>query len=94
VAGAVKHDPRRRHRGVVDADLVGHMSSVAQRVLERLDAELSHTDDAGRPRQLGKVAVVTVVGNDDGAHKVVADLFQAQRTSASASRAGLHVLKR
>ena len=37
---------------------LGHMSSVAQRVLQRLDAELSHTDDAGRPRQLGKVAVV------------------------------------
>ena len=29
---------------------VGHMSSVAQRVLERLDAELSETDAAGRPR--------------------------------------------
>jgi hypothetical protein len=25
------------------------MSSVAQRVLDRLDAELSETDDAGRP---------------------------------------------
>ena len=28
---------------------VGHMSSVAQRVLERLDGELSETDDSGRP---------------------------------------------
>src|SRR3954471_10755154 len=28
---------------------VGHMSSVAQRVLERLDAELSETDEEGRP---------------------------------------------
>ncbi|MGA5462473.1 flavodoxin family protein [Mycobacterium sp. NPDC050041] len=56
---------------------VGHMSSVAQRVLERLDAELSETDDAGRPRQVGKVALATVVGNEDGAHKIVADLFQA-----------------
>ena len=53
------------------------MSSAAQRVLERLDAELSHTDDAGRARQLGKVAVVTVIGTEDGADKVVADLFQA-----------------
>jgi hypothetical protein len=26
------------------------MSSVAQRVLERLDGELSETDDSGRPR--------------------------------------------
>jgi multimeric flavodoxin WrbA len=56
---------------------VGHMSSVAQRVLERLDAELSETDDQGRPRQVGKVALATVVGNEDGAHKIVADLFQA-----------------
>jgi multimeric flavodoxin WrbA len=56
---------------------VGHMSSVAQRVLERLDAELSETDDAGRPRQVGKVALAAVVGNEDGAHKIVADLFQA-----------------
>src|SRR5688572_5607873 len=28
---------------------VGHMSSVAQRVLERLDGELSETHDSGRP---------------------------------------------
>jgi multimeric flavodoxin WrbA len=56
---------------------LGHMSSVAQRVLERLDAELSNTDDAGRPVMVGKVAMVAVVGNEDGAHKVTADLFQA-----------------
>jgi multimeric flavodoxin WrbA len=56
---------------------LGHMSSVAQRVLERLDAELSETDDAGRPILAGKVAVAAVVGNEDGAHKIVADLFQA-----------------
>jgi multimeric flavodoxin WrbA len=55
---------------------VGHMSSVAQRVLERLDGELSETDDSGRPLVTGKVAVVSVVGNEDGAHKIVADLFQ------------------
>lgn len=56
---------------------VGHMSSVAQRVLERLDAELSEQDQAGRPRMVGKVALAAVVGNEDGAHKIVADLFQA-----------------
>ncbi|WP_067686299.1 flavodoxin family protein [Nocardia jejuensis] len=56
---------------------LGHMSSVAQRVLERLDAELSDTDDAGRPATFGKVGAVAVVGNEDGAHKIVADLFQA-----------------
>ncbi|UGT44183.1 NAD(P)H-dependent oxidoreductase [Nocardia yamanashiensis] len=56
---------------------LGHMSSVTQRVLERLDAELSNTDDAGRPVLTGKVATVAVVGNEDGAHKICADLFQA-----------------
>ena len=55
---------------------VGHMSSVAQRVLERLDGELSETDDSGRPKLSGKVAVTAVVGNEDGAHKITADLMQ------------------
>jgi multimeric flavodoxin WrbA len=55
---------------------MGHMSSVCQRVLERLDAELSDTDDAGRLRTYGKVAAVVVVGNEDGAHKISADVFQ------------------
>jgi len=72
-------------RKIVDADIlviatptwVGHMSSVAQRVLERLDAELSETDPEGRPSMFGKVAVAAVVGNEDGAHKIIADLFQA-----------------
>ncbi|MDE3724588.1 NAD(P)H-dependent oxidoreductase [Nocardiopsis sp. N85] len=75
-------DIRRR---ILDADIlvvstptwVGHMSSVAQRVLERLDAELSETDGQGRPSMFGKVAVTAVVGNEDGAHKITADLFQA-----------------
>ncbi|WP_103380277.1 flavodoxin family protein [Pseudonocardia dioxanivorans] len=56
---------------------LGHMSSVAQRMLERLDAELSETDDDGRPVMFGKVAAVVVVGNEDGAHKIVADLQQS-----------------
>ncbi|WP_019178842.1 flavodoxin family protein [Microbacterium yannicii] len=56
---------------------VGHMSSVAQRVLERLDAELSETDDEGRAILAGKVAVTVVVGNEDGAHGITADLYQA-----------------
>lgn len=72
-------------RKVLDADILlistpvwlGHPSSVTQRVLERLDAELSNTDDDGTPAMVGKVAMVSVVGNEDGAHKVVADLFQA-----------------
>ncbi|WP_214466244.1 flavodoxin family protein [Microbacterium flavescens] len=56
---------------------MGHMSSVAQRVLERLDAELSATDDEGRPVLAGKVAVVAVLGNEDGAHAIIADTYQA-----------------
>ena len=56
---------------------VGHLSSVAARVVERLDAELSETDDDGRPILAGKVAVTVVVGNEDGAHKITADLYQA-----------------
>jgi multimeric flavodoxin WrbA len=75
--------PKIRQK-LLDADIlvlstpvwVGHPSSIAQRVLERLDAELSNTDDAGRPVMVGKVALVAVVGNEDGAHKIVADMFQ------------------
>ncbi|GAA2967558.1 flavodoxin family protein [Kitasatospora cinereorecta] len=55
---------------------LGHPSSVCQRVLERLNAESSETDDHGRPHTYGKVAAVAVVGNEDGAHKVSADVFQ------------------
>ncbi|HJX77091.1 flavodoxin family protein [Glutamicibacter sp.] len=55
---------------------VGHPSSVAQQVLERLDAELSETDSHGRPILFDKVAMVAVVGNEDGAHHVIADLSQ------------------
>jgi multimeric flavodoxin WrbA len=55
---------------------LGNMSSVCQRVLERLDAELSETDDEGRPSMFGKVALAAVVGNEDGAHAITASLFQ------------------
>ncbi len=55
---------------------MGQHSSVAQRVLERLDAELSETDDEGRLQTFGKVAVAAVVGNEDGAHHISGILFQ------------------
>ena len=55
---------------------MGQQSSVCQRVLERLDAELSETDDAGRLLTYGKVAIAAVVGNEDGAHHITAVLFQ------------------
>lgn len=56
---------------------MGQHSSVCMRVLERLDAELAQTDDSGRPQIYPRVAAVAVVGNEDGAHHVSADVFQA-----------------
>jgi multimeric flavodoxin WrbA len=55
---------------------MGHPSSITQRVMERLDADLAETDNEGRPVMYGKVAIVAVVGNEDGAHKTVADTQQ------------------
>ena len=55
---------------------MGHPSSITQRVMERLDADLAETDNEGRPIMYGKVAIVAVVGNEDGAHKTVADTQQ------------------
>jgi multimeric flavodoxin WrbA len=56
---------------------MGQISSVAKRVLERMDAFISETDDAGRMPSYGKVAVAAIVGNEDGAHFSSAQLFQA-----------------
>lgn len=56
---------------------LGQMSSVAKRALERLDAELSEQDAEGRPILFGKVAVAAVVGNEDGAHHIIAETYQA-----------------
>jgi multimeric flavodoxin WrbA len=56
---------------------LGQPASVAKVVLERLDAELSETDDEGRLLTFGKVAAIAVVGNEDGAHHVVAEVAQA-----------------
>lgn len=55
---------------------LGQLSSVAKRVLERMDAFLSETDEKGRMPSFGKVAVAGIVGNEDGAHNVTASLFQ------------------
>jgi multimeric flavodoxin WrbA len=56
---------------------MGQPSAVTKMVLERLDAELSETDDEGRPSMYGKVAAVAIVGNEDGAHHTSAEIFQA-----------------
>ena len=55
---------------------LGHHSSMCQRVLERLDAFLEETDDQGRMVSYGCVAGVVAVGNEDGAHHIIAELFQ------------------
>jgi multimeric flavodoxin WrbA len=56
---------------------LGQMSSIAKRVIERMDAFLGETDGRGRMPSYPKVAVAAIVGNEDGAHSVTADLFQA-----------------
>jgi len=56
---------------------LGQPSSIAKRVVERMDAFLSETDSAGRMPAFGKVAVAAVVGNEDGAHHCHAAMFQA-----------------
>ncbi len=56
---------------------MGQIGSIAKRVLERMDAFLSETDDQGRMPSYGKVAVAAIVGNEDGAHFSSAQLFQA-----------------
>jgi multimeric flavodoxin WrbA len=70
---------------VLDADILvlgtpiwmGQPSSVCKRVLERMDAFISETDDGGRLISFDKVAVLATVGNEDGAHAVAAATYQA-----------------
>ncbi|MFC4786492.1 flavodoxin family protein [Nocardioides sp. MAHUQ-72] len=71
-------------RRVLDADIVVISTpiwmgqpSVCKMVLERLDGELGEADDDGHYPTTGKVAAVAVVGNEDGAHHVVAECLQA-----------------
>jgi multimeric flavodoxin WrbA len=76
--------PALRQR-VVDADILvmatpiwlGQPSSVAKRVMERMDAFLTETDEKSRMPSYGKVGIVVVVGNEDGAHHCAAELTQA-----------------
>lgn len=56
---------------------LGRPSSVAQRVLERMDAMLSEQDDEGRPVAYNHVAGVVVTGNEDGAHHVISEISGA-----------------
>ncbi len=56
---------------------LGRPSSVAQRVLERMDAMISEEDDRGRPVAYDRVAGVVVTGNEDGAHHVISEIAGA-----------------
>ena len=75
--------PALRSR-LLEADIVvlgtpiwlGAPSSVCKRVVERLDAMLGEGDDRGRLPTFGKVGLVAVVGNEDGAHHAAAECFQ------------------
>jgi multimeric flavodoxin WrbA len=72
-------------RKIIEADILiigtpiwlGQASSVAKRALERMDAFLEEADDQGRMPSYGKLAAVVVVGNEDGAHNVSAEIYQA-----------------
>ncbi len=73
------------HDRILSADILvsatptwlGQISSVTKRALERMDAMLSETDDAGVPVAYNKVAGAVVVGNEDGAHACIANIAQA-----------------
>jgi multimeric flavodoxin WrbA len=75
--------PRLRTK-ILDHDILifagpiwlGQISSIAKRVLERMDAFLGETDDKGRMPSFGKLAVLGIVGNEDGAHACTAQLLQ------------------
>ncbi len=70
---------------ILDADILifgtpiwmGQAASVAKLVLERMDAFIGETDDAGRMPSYSKVAVAAIVGNEDGAHAASAQIFQS-----------------
>jgi multimeric flavodoxin WrbA len=76
--------PKLRKR-VIEADILvigtpiwlGQPSSVAKRVLERMDAFLGEKDERGRMPSYGKVAIAAVVGNEDGAHHCAAEITAA-----------------
>ncbi|GAB3107797.1 flavodoxin family protein [Streptomyces calidiresistens] len=53
---------------------LGHPSSIAQRMLERMEGMMGETDDERRPVAFNRVAGVVVTGNEDGAHHVISEV--------------------
>jgi multimeric flavodoxin WrbA len=76
--------PSLRQR-VIDSDILvigspiwlGQPSSVAKRILERMDAFLDEKDEQERTPAYGKVAFAVVVGNEDGAHHTATEIAGA-----------------
>src|ERR1700712_4202513 len=52
---------------------LGKPASITQRVMERMDAMISETDENDVPVAYNRVAGVVVTGNEDGAHHVIAE---------------------
>ncbi|WGF90849.1 flavodoxin family protein [Marinivivus vitaminiproducens] len=71
--------------GILDSDILviatptwmAQPPSTAKRVLERMDAMMTETDDEGRPVAYNRVAGVIVTGNEDGAHHVISEIAGA-----------------
>ena len=70
------------HKEILDSEIIvigtptwlGRPSSVAYRVLERMDAMLSETDDEERPVAYNRVAGAVITGNEDGAHHCITEI--------------------
>lgn len=57
---------------------IGQPSSVAKRVIERMDAMISETaDDGETPIAYNRVCGVVVTGNEDGAHHCIGEITAA-----------------
>jgi multimeric flavodoxin WrbA len=52
-------------------------SSIAERVLERMDALVAETDEQGRPFAYNRVGGIVVTGHEDGAHYVIAEVARS-----------------
>jgi multimeric flavodoxin WrbA len=73
------------HRSLMGSEILviatptwlGQPSSVAKRVLERMDAMISEKKDDGTYAAYNKVAGVVVTGNEDGAHHVISEVAGA-----------------
>ncbi len=83
--GYEKDDWPQIYQKLVGADILvigspiwmGTMSSVAKKVIERLDANSAEMNDKGQFVYYGKVGGVVVTGNEDGAKAVASDVLYA-----------------